>query len=131
MDLVWVELRQRTFNILNQKLKLKFNNLIVYLFPEGKSKNFFVLWMFAQITTTIAGIISYPLDTVRRRMMMQSGRSDILYRNAFDCFIKMYKNEGSLSFFKGQTANIVRGLGWSLLLVLYDKFQEIFHINFN
>jgi len=28
----------------------------------------------AQVITAGAGIVSYPLDTVRRRMMMQSGR---------------------------------------------------------
>mmetsp|Transcript_22605 Transcript_22605/g.22447 ORF Transcript_22605/g.22447 Transcript_22605/m.22447 type:complete len:140 (+) Transcript_22605:298-717(+) len=55
-----------------------------YVFPEGSSKNFFAMWMFAQVTTTIAGIISYPLDTVRRRLMMQSGRDDVLYKNTRD-----------------------------------------------
>lgn len=30
--------------------------------------------MIAQTVTAVAGIISYPFDTVRRRMMMQSGR---------------------------------------------------------
>ncbi|CAI2371941.1 unnamed protein product [Moneuplotes crassus] len=100
----------------------------VYVFPEGSSKNFFAMWMFAQVTTTIAGIVSYPLDTVRRRLMMQSGRDDVLYKNTRDCFIKIYRNEGSAAFFKGQWTNIVRGLGCSLLLVIYDKFQEAFDL---
>ena len=60
----------------------------VYIFPDGSSKNFFAMWMFAQVTTTIAGMITYPLDTVRRRMMMQSGRDDVLYKNTIDCFRK-------------------------------------------
>jgi solute carrier family 25 (adenine nucleotide translocator) protein 4/5/6/31 len=96
----------------------------VYVFPEGSKKNFFAMWMFAQVTTTIAGIIAYPLDTVRRRLMMQSGRSDILYRNTMDCVSKIYRKEGPAAFFKGQWTNIVRGLGCSLLLVLYDKIEE-------
>ena len=29
--------------------------------------------------------ISYPLDTVKRRMMMQSARGDILYKNSIEC----------------------------------------------
>lgn len=82
------------------------------------------MWIFAQVTTTIAGVITYPLDTVRRRLMMQSGRDDVLYKNTMDCFRKIYNNEGHYAFFKGQWVNIVRGLGCSLLLVLYDKIQH-------
>jgi len=96
----------------------------VYVFPQGSKANFFAMWMFAQITTTIAGMITYPLDTVRRRLMMQSGRDDVLYRNTYDCFQKIYRNEGSMAFFKGQWTNIVRGLGCSLSLVMYDKIQD-------
>merc|ERR1711934_766761 len=38
-----------------------------------KDANFFVKWAYAQVVTVSAGILSYPLDTVRRRLMMQSG----------------------------------------------------------
>jgi len=100
----------------------------VYVFPEGSAKNFFAMWMFAQVTTTIAGMVSYPFDTVRRRLMMQSGRDDILYKNTRDCFKKIYRNEGPAAFFKGQWTNIVRGLGCSLLLVVYDKLQDKLHL---
>jgi solute carrier family 25 (mitochondrial adenine nucleotide translocator), member 4/5/6/31 len=42
-------------------------------FGKGGIDNFFIKWGFAQIVTVGAGILSYPLDTVRRRLMMQSG----------------------------------------------------------
>jgi len=42
----------------------------VFLFPDMKKANIFKLWMFAQAVTVSAGIMSYPLDTVRRRLMM-------------------------------------------------------------
>lgn len=45
-----------------------------------KKLNFFFAWMIAQVVTVSSGILSYPWDTVRRRMMMQSGRKDILYK---------------------------------------------------
>jgi solute carrier family 25 (adenine nucleotide translocator) protein 4/5/6/31 len=35
--------------------------------------SFWKRWMIAQGVTTSAGLISYPLDTVRPRMMMQAG----------------------------------------------------------
>jgi len=45
----------------------------VLLFEDIKTANFFAMWGFAQVVTVGAGIISYPLDTVRRRLMMTSG----------------------------------------------------------
>ena len=35
-----------------------------------KDANFFFKWLVAQVVTVSAGVISYPLDTVRRRLMM-------------------------------------------------------------
>lgn len=95
------------------------------LFGDGKKANFFLMWAFAQTTTTLAGIFSYPLDTVRRRLMMQSGRKDILYTGTIDCFRKIAANEGINAFFKGAASNVLRGTGGALVLVLYSKIQEI------
>ena len=44
------------------------------MLPDPKNTHIIVSWMIAQTGTAAAGIISYPFDTVRRRMMMQSGR---------------------------------------------------------
>jgi solute carrier family 25 (adenine nucleotide translocator) protein 4/5/6/31 len=46
-----------------------------YLFEDIKKASFFKMWVYAQTVTTIAGYVAYPLDTVRRRLMMQSGRT--------------------------------------------------------
>jgi solute carrier family 25 (adenine nucleotide translocator) protein 4/5/6/31 len=40
------------------------------LFPDMKNANPAALFAFAQVVTIGAGIISYPLDTIRRRLMM-------------------------------------------------------------
>lgn len=94
------------------------------LFGEGKTENFFAMWAFAQTTTTLAGVLSYPLDTVRRRLMMQSGRKDIMYTGTIDCFRKIAANEGTKAFFKGAASNVIRGTGGALVLVLYSKIQK-------
>lgn len=80
-----------------------------------------------QAVTTFAGITSYPFDTVRRRMMMQSGRGkgDIMYKNTLDCWVKIFKNEGGTAFFKGAFSNVLRGTGGALVLVLYDEFKAL------
>ena len=42
----------------------------VFFFEDMKKANIFFVWLFAQFVTVSAGIFSYPLDTVRRRLMM-------------------------------------------------------------
>lgn len=75
----------------------------------------------------MAGITSYPFDTVRRRMMMQSGRakSEVMYKNTLDCWVKIAKNEGPTAFFKGAFSNVLRGTGGALVLVLYDELKAL------
>lgn len=63
------------------------------------------------------------MDTVRRRLMMQSGRAEVLYKNTLHCWITIYKNEGVMAFFKGSLSNIFRGTGGALVLVLYDEIK--------
>lgn len=93
---------------------------------DPKNTPLVVSWMIAQTVTVISGIISYPFDTVRRRMMMQSGRakSDMLYKNTLDCWMKIGKTEGAKAFFKGALSNIIRGTGGAFVLVLYDEIRN-------
>lgn len=90
---------------------------------EGKL-NFFAAWAIAQVVTVGSGILSYPWDTVRRRMMMQSGRTDVLYKNTWDCTVKIVKNEGPRALFKGALSNVFRGTGGALVLAIYDEIQK-------
>lgn len=93
--------------------------------PDPKNASILMSWVLAQSVTTAAGFISYPFDTVRRRMMMQSGRSDTLYKSTVDCWLKIARNEGPQAFFKGALSNVIRGSGGALVLVLYDQFQKM------
>jgi len=95
----------------------------VLLFKDHKKANIFAMWGFAQFVTVTAGVASYPLDTVRRRLMMQSGRADVMYTGTMDCFKKILKNEGPKAFFKGSLSNVLRGTGGALVLVFYDRIQ--------
>ena len=95
----------------------------VVLFPDAKKANIFYMWAFAQTVTVSAGIVSYPLDTVRRRLMMTSGAKEKMYTGTMDCFQKIYAQEGPLAFFKGCLSNIIRGTGGALVLVFYEKIQ--------
>jgi solute carrier family 25 (adenine nucleotide translocator) protein 4/5/6/31 len=78
-----------------------------------------------QVVTTVAGIVSYPFDTVRRRMMMQSGRpvAERTYSSTAHCWATILKTEGGSAFFKGAFSNVLRGTGGALVLVLYDEIK--------
>lgn len=81
----------------------------------------------AQITAITAGYASYPFDTVRRRLQMQSEKpkEQWVYKGTFDCFAKVWRDEGMRALFKGAGANALRTVGSALVLVLYDQFQSI------
>lgn len=95
------------------------------LLTDPKNASIIYTWLIAQCVTTAAGVISYPFDTVRRRIMMQAGRKEKLYTGTVDCWKKILVNEGPRAFFKGALSNALRGSGGALVLVLYDQFQKM------
>jgi len=97
------------------------------MLPDPKNTSIFVSWAIAQSVTALAGLASYPFDTVRRRMMMQSGRKggDIMYTGTMDCWRKILRDEGGKAFFKGAWSNVLRGMGGAFVLVLYDELKKV------
>merc|ERR1711988_259009 len=90
--------------------------------PYKKDKGFvglFSKFCIAQFTAIVAGFISYPFDTVRRRLQMQSDKpkEEWLYTGTADCAVKIVKDEGIGAMFKGFAANVLRTLGGALILV--------------
>jgi len=103
--------------------------------------NFLASFLLGWCVTTGAGFASYPLDTVRRRMMMTSGEVSnkkvcpsmihsanrfhkaVKYKSSFDAFSKIVATEGVRSLFKGAGANILRGVAGAGVLSIYDQVQ--------
>merc|ERR1712110_1319230 len=75
--------------------------------------------------TVTAGLMSYPIDTIRRRMMMTSG-GGVKYKGSVDCGVQILKNEGFMSMMKGAGANILRGVAGAGVLAGFDKFQAMY-----
>ncbi|KAL7662638.1 ADP/ATP translocase [[Candida] zeylanoides] len=86
--------------------------------------SFLASFLLGWAVTTGASTASYPLDTVRRRMMMTSGQA-VKYKGAFDCFTKVVAAEGVKSLFKGCGANILRGVAGAGVISMYDQLQVI------
>lgn len=93
---------------------------------NDRDTSFLKRFIFAQIVTSSSEILAYPFDTVRRRLMMQSGSNEVIYKGTVDCTMKIYSKEGFNGFFKGNLSNIWRSVGSSLVLVFYDEFQKVF-----
>lgn len=79
----------------------------------------------AYAITVSSGLLSYPIDTIRRRMMMTTGQA-VKYKNSLDCAYQIVKAEGASSLMRGATANILRGLAGAGVLFLNDKLTHIY-----
>jgi solute carrier family 25 (adenine nucleotide translocator) protein 4/5/6/31 len=90
--------------------------------PKDIRDNFLVNFGLGWCITTGAGLASYPIDTVRRRMMMTSGAA-VKYNSSIHCFREIVKNEGVKSLFKGAGANILRAIAGAGALAGYDQLQ--------
>jgi len=87
-----------------------------------KNGGFLVKFSVGYTVTVVAGLLSYPLDTIRRRMMMTSGKHAGKYKSSIDAFTKIManKDEGFKALYKGAGSNILRGLAGALVLVSFD-----------
>merc|ERR1711937_950218 len=82
----------------------------------------------AQFSAIAAGYASYPFDTVRRRLQMQSEKpqEEWVYNGTADCFKKIIRDEGTSALFKGAGANALRTVGAAMVLVLYSEITAFF-----
>ncbi|EIW83634.1 mitochondrial carrier [Coniophora puteana RWD-64-598 SS2] len=86
--------------------------------------NFFANFAVGYCCTTGAALAAYPLDTIRRRMMMTSGEK-VQYKSFVDAGRQIIAKEGAKTLFNGAGANILRGVAGAGVLAIYDKFQEL------
>ncbi|TRY75434.1 hypothetical protein TCAL_00708 [Tigriopus californicus] len=75
--------------------------------------------------TITSGLVAYPIDTVKRRMMMTSGEK-VKYNGSIDCFKQIVKHEGAKAMYKGAGVNIVRGVAGAGVLSGFDKFKKVY-----
>jgi len=96
---------------------------IVPMMPDNTP--FVVKFCVGYAVTVSAGLLSYPIDTVRRRMMMTSGQA-VKYKGSMDCFRQIIANEGFMSLMKGAGANILRGMAGAGTISGFDVFRDYY-----
>jgi solute carrier family 25 (adenine nucleotide translocator) protein 4/5/6/31 len=91
----------------------------------GEDASFFASFALGYGVTVSAGLVSYPVDTIRRRMMMTSGEA-VKYNGSWDCTRQILANEGAASLFKGAGANILRGMAGAGVLSGFDVVKKAY-----
>jgi len=91
----------------------------------GPDAGLFLSFCLGYGVTVTSGLMSYPIDTIRRRMMMTSGTA-VKYKGSIDCAVQILKNEGFMSMMKGAGANILRGVAGAGVLAGFDSFKKIY-----
>jgi len=98
-----------------------YDSLKIFLPYDTFALNFALGW----VVTIVSGILSYPLDTIRRRMMMTSGTGKN-YSSSFDCFRQVVATEGFMSLMKGSGANVLRGVAGAGVLAGVDAIKPYY-----
>lgn len=91
----------------------------------GDNAGFMLCFLLGYGVTIVSETVSYPFDTVRRRMMMTSGQA-VKYKGSMDCLRQIVQKEGSMSLFKGCAANILRGIAGAGVLAGFDSMVDIY-----
>ncbi|KAF9573843.1 ADP/ATP carrier protein [Mortierella alpina] len=95
------------------------------LMPAGLQSSFIATFVLGFGVTNLAALMSYPIDTIRRRMMMTSGEA-VKYKSSMDAFQQIVRKEGYRSLFKGAGANFLRAVAGAGVLSGYDQLQLLF-----
>lgn len=91
----------------------------------GEDAGLLISFVLGYGVTVSAGLASYPIDTIRRRMMMTSGEA-VKYKGSIDCTVQIIKGEGFMSLMKGAGANILRGMAGAGVLAGFDEFKKLY-----
>jgi solute carrier family 25 (mitochondrial adenine nucleotide translocator), member 4/5/6/31 len=79
-----------------------------------------IKFLFSMVITIMAGLATYPTDTLRRRLMLAVGNSNSHCTGSVSCVSHILKEDGINGFFEGALGNIIRSVVSSLILVIWD-----------
>ncbi|CAJ0571499.1 unnamed protein product, partial [Mesorhabditis spiculigera] len=86
-----------------------------------KEIHFFSSFLIAQGVSICSAYLTYPWDTVRRRMMI---KGELSSKHAFESARLIIAHEGVKGLFKGGLANVFRTSGGALVMAIYHEIQK-------
>jgi len=75
--------------------------------------------------TIVAGLSAYPIDTIKRRMMLTSGEA-VKYSSSLQCLKEVVRREGKQALFRGSGVNIVRGVAGAGVLSGFERLKKFY-----
>lgn len=66
-----------------------------------------------------SAFLTYPLDTIRRQMMMQSGKKVKTFSSSMDCLAQLMAKEGPAALYRGALSNSLKSTSGALMVALY------------
>lgn len=88
-----------------------------------------VLWQLlaGAASGLLAQTITYPGDTVRRRMQNNgAGGTARTYRNSWHCAAEIWRREGTRGYFKGAWSNTLRAVpAAAFQFAAYEEFKRL------
>ena len=83
--------------------------------------------VFGGIGGIMAGIITYPNDTIRRMMQLQGSRGTVVqYRGYFHCLTSIVQQHGVSRLYRGWTINMIRMAPNTA--VIFGSYEFLKHI---
>mmetsp|Transcript_15436 Transcript_15436/g.18564 ORF Transcript_15436/g.18564 Transcript_15436/m.18564 type:complete len:327 (+) Transcript_15436:50-1030(+) len=90
----------------------------------GKSSSFWSKFAFGYGITALSGTITYPFDTIRRRMMV-ANITNAEYISSSHCVNQVFQEDNGMgAFFAGTLANIMRGFVATAVLTWFEERQK-------
>lgn len=90
------------------------------LVPLVPQRDMFSRFIMGYAVTIGAGVLTYPIDTVRRRMII----SPFKYTDGLSCASTIMNNEGVEALFLGCGYNILRGMIGAVVLSGFDSLKH-------
>merc|ERR1719474_1367160 len=89
------------------------------------SSTWLATFLLGWAVTVTSGVCAYPLDTIKRRMMMTAGQT-VKYSSSWACFKEVVRTEGGKALFRGAGVNIVRGVAGAGVLTSFDRVKAFY-----
>jgi hypothetical protein len=77
-------------------------------------------WLVSYLSVFAAICLTYPSDTVRRRMMLTTCQN-YKYRGFFDCSRQIWAKEGICGFFRGAPMIFLQSVTGATIYFCFDK----------
>lgn len=98
-------------------------NYYIQNFNNGKNPSPWTTSLLGAVSSAFSQSLSFPLDVVRKRLMLKDRNGKPRYKGTFDALSSIYKKEGFLGLYKGISFNLLKAIPYQA--VQFTALEEI------